>query len=86
MTVQDLAPIAQLPLPLTWQVAPGIDAVPAAPRHLRLVATAPAGSSDSGSNDSGPNDSGPKRLGAQRLGTKQCPAHRLGSPHGSRGR
>ncbi len=59
MTVQDLAPIAQLPLPLTWQVAPGIDAVPAAPRHLRLVATAPAGSSDSGSNDSGPNDSGP---------------------------
>ena len=63
MTVQDLAPIAQLPLPLTWQVAPGIDAVPAAPRHLRLVATAPAGSSDSGSNDSGPNDSGPNDSG-----------------------
>ena len=59
MTVQDLAPIAQLPLPLTWQVAPGIDAVPSAPRHLRLVATAPAGSYASGSNDSGPNDSGP---------------------------
>ena len=59
MTVQDFAPTAQLPLPLTWQVAPGIDAVPAAPRHLRLVATAPAGSSDSGSNDSGPNDSVP---------------------------
>ena len=55
MTVQDLAPIAQLPLPLTWQVAPGIDAVPSAPRHLRLVATAPAGSYDSGSNDSVPN-------------------------------
>ncbi|MCX6424780.1 MAG: Rv3235 family protein [Actinobacteria bacterium] len=59
MTVQELAPIAQLPLPLTWQVAPGVDAVPTAPRHLHLVATAPAGSSDSGSNDSGPNDSGP---------------------------
>ena len=59
MTVQDLAPIAQLPLPLTWQVAPGIDAVPSAPRHLRLVATAPAGSYASGSNDSGPNDQVP---------------------------
>ena len=59
MTVQDLAPIAQLPLPLTWQVAPGIDAVPSAPRHLRLVATAPAGSSDSGPNDSVPNNAPP---------------------------
>lgn len=59
MTVQDLAPIAQLPLPLDWQVAPGVDAVPTAPRHLRLVATGPAGSTDSGTNDSGPNDSGP---------------------------
>lgn len=63
MTVQELAPIAQLPLPLTWQVAPGIDAVPGAPRHLHLVATAPAGSSDSGPNDSGPNDSGPNDSG-----------------------
>lgn len=59
MTVQELAPIAQLPLPLTWQVAPGVDAVPTAPRHLHLVATAPAGSSDSGPNDSGPNDQVP---------------------------
>jgi len=59
VTVQELAPIAQLPLPLDWQVAPGIDAVPSAPRHLHLVATAVAGSSDSGPNDSGPNDSVP---------------------------
>lgn len=59
MTVQELAPIAQLPLPLDWQVAPGIDAVPSAPRHLRLVGTAPDGSSDAGSNDSGPDNSGP---------------------------
>ena len=27
----------QLPLPLEWEVAPGIPAVPPAPRHLRLV-------------------------------------------------
>lgn len=59
MTVQELAPIAQLPLPLDWQVAPGIDAVPSAPRHLHLVGTAPDGSSDAGSNDSGPDNSGP---------------------------
>ncbi|PHX60365.1 MAG: hypothetical protein CK552_06215 [Actinobacteria bacterium] len=59
MTVQDFTPIAQLPLPLDWQVAPGIDAVPTAPRHLRLVATAPAGSYDWGPNDWGPNDSVP---------------------------
>ena len=56
MTVQDLAPIAQLPLPLDWQVAPGIDAVPTAPRHLRLVATGPADSYDSGPTGS-PTDS-----------------------------
>lgn len=59
MTVQDLAPIAQLPLPLDWQVAPGIDAVPTAPRHLRLVATALAGSTDSGHNDQVPNNAPP---------------------------
>ena len=56
MTVQDLAPIAQLPLPLDWQVAPGIDAVPPAPRHLHLVATAPADSHASGATGS-PTDS-----------------------------
>ena len=56
MTVQDFAPTAQLPLPLTWQVAPGIDAVPTAPRHLRLVATGPADSYDSGPTGS-PTDS-----------------------------
>ena len=33
--------------------------MPTAPRHLHLVATAPAGSSDSGPNDSGPNDQVP---------------------------
>lgn len=27
----------QLPLPLSWEVSPGIPAVPPAPRHLRLV-------------------------------------------------
>ena len=27
----------QLPLPLSWEVAPGIPAVPPAPRHLHLV-------------------------------------------------
>ena len=59
MTVQELAPIAQLPLPLTWQVAPGVDAVPTARRHLHLVATAPAGSSDSGPNDSASNNAPP---------------------------
>ena len=59
MTVQELAPIAQLPLPLTWQVAPGVDAVPTARRHLHLVATAPAGSSDSGPNDQVPNNAPP---------------------------
>ncbi|CAB4835942.1 MAG: hypothetical protein F2763_09530 [Actinobacteria bacterium] len=56
MTVQDFAPTAQLPLPLTWQVAPGIDAVPTAPRHLHLVATGPADSYDSGPTGS-PTDS-----------------------------
>ena len=30
----------QLPLPLSWEVAPGIPAVPPAPRHLRLVGVA----------------------------------------------
>ncbi len=61
MTVQDFAPTAQLPLPLTWQVAPGIDAVPPAPRHLRLVATVPADSYDSGPTGStnGPTTDSP---------------------------
>ena len=40
MTVLDLAPIDQLPLPLDWQVAPGIDSPPPVPRHLRLVGAA----------------------------------------------
>lgn len=36
----------QLPLPLSWEVSPGIPAVPPAPRHLRLVgAPATAGTS-----------------------------------------
>lgn len=30
-------PIEQLALPLVWEVAPGIPAVPPVPRHLRLV-------------------------------------------------
>lgn len=30
-------PIEQMPLPLVWEVAPGIPAVPPAPRHLRIV-------------------------------------------------
>lgn len=31
----------QLPLPLDWEVAPGIPAVPPVPRHLRLVTADP---------------------------------------------
>ena len=31
----------QLALPLEWEVAPGIPAVPPAPRHLRLVGSSP---------------------------------------------
>ena len=37
MTVLHFAPVDQLPLPLDWQVAPGIDSPPPVPRHLRLV-------------------------------------------------
>ncbi len=35
------APSGQLPLPLSWEVAPGIPAIPPVPRHLRLVGAAP---------------------------------------------
>lgn len=31
----------QLVLPLVWEIAPGIEAVPPAPRHLRLVGSGP---------------------------------------------
>lgn len=31
----------QLVLPLVWEIAPGIEAVPPAPRHLRLVGSSP---------------------------------------------
>lgn len=31
----------QLVLPLIWEIAPGIEAVPPAPRHLRLIGSAP---------------------------------------------
>lgn len=52
LPVPALAPVnepdAQLPLPLVWEVAPGVPAVPPLPRHLRLVGgqeppTTPAG-------------------------------------------
>jgi len=33
------APARQLPLPLSWEVSPGVPAVPQVPRHLRVVGT-----------------------------------------------
>lgn len=35
--LQTADPVTQLPLPLEWEVAPGIPAIPQVPRHLRLV-------------------------------------------------
>ena len=35
------APAEQLALPLVWEIAPGVPAVPQVPRHLRLVSDAP---------------------------------------------
>ncbi|MSO26737.1 MAG: hypothetical protein EXQ60_01555 [Candidatus Nanopelagicales bacterium] len=47
MTVLDCAPVNQLPLPLDWQVALGIDSPPTVPRHLHLVG-APTGTDAAG--------------------------------------
>ncbi len=37
--VDDAASARQLPLPLSWEVSPGVPAVPPVPRHLHLVET-----------------------------------------------
>lgn len=36
----------QLPLPLMWEVTPGVSSVPELPRHLRLVGSDPAATPD----------------------------------------